>query len=59
MTPPTLHPERQHCLGCRLLQSINGVLECVNLIHWHQGTPPDPPCKRPMLRVVGKPEDEG
>ena len=55
MTPPTLHPERQHCLGCRLLQPVAGVLECVDLHSWRPNTPPDPPCKRPMPRIVGKP----
>jgi len=59
MKPPTLHPERRRCLGCRLLQPINGALECLDLIRWHQGTPPDPPCKRPTLRIVGKPTGEG
>jgi hypothetical protein len=36
MKPPTL--ERRRCLGCRLLQPINGALECLDLIRWHQGT---------------------
>ncbi len=59
MTPPTLHPERRHCLGCRLLQPINGALERLDLHSWRPSTPPDAPCKVPMLRIVGKPTGEG
>lgn len=59
MTEPTLNPERQHCLGCRLLQPLAGVLECMDLHSWRPSTPPDPPCKRPMLHIVGKSPDKG
>lgn len=62
MTPPTLHPERRHCLGCRHLQPVAGVLDCVELVSWRGGTPPAAPCKapaRPMLRLAGKPPGEG
>ena len=31
MTPPTLHPQRRHCLGCRHLQPVAGVLDCMAL----------------------------
>ncbi len=57
MTSPTLHPERRHCLGCRLLQPINCVLECLDLHSWRPSTPPDASCKVPdvpLLRIVGK-----
>jgi hypothetical protein len=53
MKPPTLHPERRHCLGCRHLQPGRRW----SAWSWFpgEGHPPDPPCKRPMLRIVGKP----
>lgn len=59
MKPPTIHPERRQCLGCRHLQPVAGVLDCVALVSWRGGTPPDAPCKVPMLRLVGKPPGEG
>lgn len=61
MTPPALHPERRHCLGCQHLQPVAGVLDCLDLVSWHGSTPPAAPCKvpaRPMLRLVGKPPGE-
>ena len=62
MKPLALHPERRHCLGCRHLQPVAGVLECMDLHSWRPSTPPDAPCKvpaRPMLHLVGKPPGEG
>jgi hypothetical protein len=36
MKPPTIHPERRHCLGCRHLQPVAGVLDCLELVSWRR-----------------------
>lgn len=32
------------CSGCQCFQKVQGEMTCINLIHWHGGTPPNPPC---------------
>lgn len=36
----------QNCIGCDLYQTLDGDSApcCLNLIHWHGGTPAHPPC---------------
>ncbi len=59
MSTPTIHPERRHCLGCRHLQPVAGALDCLELVSWQGGTPPNAPCRVPTLRLVGRPPGEG
>lgn len=45
MTKPLIHPERMNCRGCQLFQEADdGVMDCMDLIHFHGGTPPEAPC---------------
>ena len=33
-----------NCKGCQMFVEVSGGPTCLNLIHWHGGTPPQPVC---------------
>jgi hypothetical protein len=41
-TPKTDGPH--NCIGCTLYEDYDGTMMCINAIHWHGGTPENPPC---------------
>lgn len=44
MTAPTIHPDQLGCRGCNSFAEHDGEMECADLIHFHGGVPPAPPC---------------
>lgn len=42
LTPKTDGPH--NCIGCTLHEDYDGTMMCTNAIHWHGGTPENPPC---------------
>ena len=44
MSNPTIPRDLIHCQGCLNFQEYDGLMTCLNLIHWHGGTPRNPQC---------------